>query len=54
MRVGKLTADLDGILAEVRDQGFELIGITPAHLLALGQLPRHHGDPWDHLLIAQA
>lgn len=54
VRVGKPTADLDGILAEVRDRGFELIGITPAHRVALGPLPRHHGDPWDHLLIAQA
>ncbi|KQP94705.1 twitching motility protein PilT [Methylobacterium sp. Leaf113] len=54
VRVGKLRADLGDILDAVRDQGFEVVGITPAHLLALGDLPRHHGDPWDHLLIAQA
>ncbi|KQU34080.1 twitching motility protein PilT [Methylobacterium sp. Leaf94] len=54
VRVGKLKADLDRILDAVRDQGFDIIGIAPAHLLALGDLPRHHGDPWDHLLIAQA
>ncbi|WP_264050513.1 type II toxin-antitoxin system VapC family toxin [Methylobacterium flocculans] len=54
VRVGKLKADLGSILDAVRDQGFEVVGITPPHLLALGDLPRHHGDPWDHLLIAQA
>ncbi|MCJ2033267.1 type II toxin-antitoxin system VapC family toxin [Methylobacterium sp. J-068] len=54
VRVGKMKADLEDILTEVRSQGFEIIGLTPAHLLALGLLPRHHGDPWDHLLIAQA
>ncbi|MGU3361103.1 type II toxin-antitoxin system VapC family toxin [Methylobacterium sp. M6A4_1b] len=54
VRVGKLKADLGTILDAVGDQGFELVGITPAHLLALADLPRHHGDPWDHLLIAQA
>ncbi|MCJ2048086.1 type II toxin-antitoxin system VapC family toxin [Methylobacterium sp. J-078] len=54
VRVGKLKADLGAILDAVRDQGFDLVGITPAHLLGLGDLPRHHGDPWDHLLIAQA
>ncbi len=54
VRVGKLETDLPDILAEIRDQGFDLLGIAPAHLLALGLLPRHHRDPWDHLLIAQA
>ena len=54
VRVGKLQADLQDILAEMQNQGFTLLAITPAHLLALGPLPRHHRDPWDHLLIAQA
>ena len=54
VRVGKLKADLHDVLAAMEDQGFNLLPIAPAHLLALGPLPRHHGDPWDHLLIAQA
>ena len=54
VRVGKLTADLPEILAEMQNQAFDLLQIAPAHLLGLGLLPRHHGDPWDHLLIAQA
>ena len=38
----------------MQHQGFTLLPITPAHLLALGALPTHHRDPWGHLLIAQA
>lgn len=54
VRVGKLKADIQDILSEMQEQGFDLLAIAPAHLVALGVLPRHHGDPWDHLLIAQA
>lgn len=28
--------------------------ITPAHVWAVGDLPRHHNDPFDRLLVAQA
>lgn len=54
MRVGKLRADIQQILVEMQEQGFDLLAIAPAHLIVLGVLPRYHGDPWDHLLIAQA
>lgn len=54
VRVGKLKAEIQDVIAEMRNQGFDLLDIAPAHLVALGPLPRHHGDPWDHLLIAQA
>ena len=32
----------------------EVLPIRPAHLEALRQLPFHHKDPFDRLLIAQA
>ncbi|MBV9786275.1 MAG: type II toxin-antitoxin system VapC family toxin [Acidisphaera sp.] len=54
MRVGRLTADMQDILDAIEGQGFELLSITPAHLLRLGALPAHHKDPFNHLLIAQA
>ncbi len=54
VRVGKLRADLREVLAAMEEQGFDLLPVAPAHLLALGPLPQHHRDPWDHLLIAQA
>lgn len=30
------------------------LSITPAHGVAAGRLPRHHNDPFDRMLIAQA
>ncbi len=32
----------------------EIIQINYAHLIALSELPFHHGDPFDRLIIAQA
>jgi PIN domain nuclease of toxin-antitoxin system len=40
--------------AVLRDEGFELMPIGYTHLRALEQLPLHHVDPFDRLLIAQA
>jgi len=35
-------------------QGLRPLTITHAHSLAVSDLPRHHTDPFDRLLIAQA
>jgi PIN domain nuclease of toxin-antitoxin system len=32
----------------------KVLPLRPAHVYALGDLPRIHGDPFDRLLIAQA
>ena len=40
--------------AQSKGNGLELLSVTPAHVLALEALPRHHKDPFDRLLIAQA
>ena len=37
----------------VRNQ-IEIIPITFEHLLTLSDLPKHHGDPFDRLIISQA
>jgi PIN domain nuclease of toxin-antitoxin system len=51
--LGKLEApdDLEAALAASR---FQPLPITVAHALAAGRLPRHHDDPFDRMLIAQA
>ncbi|WP_082766484.1 type II toxin-antitoxin system VapC family toxin [Paramesorhizobium deserti] len=54
LRIGKLEADIDEILAILPDQGFDRLDITDAHLVTLATLPLHHRDPFDHLLMAQA
>jgi PIN domain nuclease of toxin-antitoxin system len=37
-----------------RQNGLRLLPITLEHVYALANLPRHHNDPFDRLLIAQA
>lgn len=34
--------------------GFDLLGIEPSHIRAVRDLPHHHRDPFDRMLIAQA
>ena len=36
------------------EEGFDLLGLNYAHLGVLSDLPLHHRDPFDRLLIAQA
>jgi PIN domain nuclease of toxin-antitoxin system len=35
-------------------QPFEMLSITVEHAYAVGELPVHHRDPFDRILIAQA
>jgi len=52
-RLGKLNFahDLEAILTTNR---FEPLSVTVSHALAVEQLPDHHKDPFDRLLVAQA
>lgn len=34
--------------------GLEFLPISLRHIWELGNLPRHHGDPFDRMLVAQA
>lgn len=54
VQVAKLAADVREILDGLEQDGFNCLGISVAHLVAPTNLPRHHKDPFDHLLIAQA
>ena len=50
-----LRGDLAGIIREQQESnGIELLPITLSHILALSELPPHHRDPFDRLLISQA
>ena len=44
--------DLPQLIEESPD--YRLLGITPEHVWRVRRLPRLHGDPFDHLLVAQA
>ena len=34
--------------------GYDLLSLSPAHCKAVAKLPRHHRDPFDRMLVAQA
>jgi PIN domain nuclease of toxin-antitoxin system len=44
----------DGWAAALRRLGFEPLPVTALHAEAVDQLPWHHRDPFDRLLVAQA
>lgn len=51
--LGKLPGPAD-LPQRVRDMGFRELPITGAHAIVAGRLPRHHSDPFDRMLVAQA
>jgi PIN domain nuclease of toxin-antitoxin system len=51
--VGKLVVP-DRLDAHVADAGIRVLGLSAEHGLAVAELPLHHRDPFDRLLIAQA
>ncbi len=51
---GKLPYRADRVARELERLGFVEIPITARHGLAAGCLPRHHNDPFDRVMIAQA
>lgn len=52
--LGKIEADLDELAKAVRDTGFTELAVTMMHTLRLRELPAHHRDPFDRILVAQA
>lgn len=50
----KPTFDPAILVAELLEDGVRPLEVSVAHALRLASLPRHHGDPFDRLLIAQA
>lgn len=51
--LGKLTAP-DDLHDRVADEGFSWLPITSTHAWQVGELPLHHRDPFDRILVAQA
>ncbi len=50
-----LKLSLDKIIdGQVKENNFEILPIFPNHVLYLEQLPLHHKDTFDRILIAQA
>ncbi|HSN87940.1 MAG TPA: type II toxin-antitoxin system VapC family toxin [Thermoanaerobaculia bacterium] len=52
--LGKLDLDGADLVAEIEENDFLELPMTARHSAAAATLPRHHGDPFDRMLIAQA
>jgi len=44
----------EGLASRVEQEGYRPLEITFQHAVEAGRLPRHHDDPFDRMLIAQA
>jgi PIN domain nuclease of toxin-antitoxin system len=55
-QLGKLNlqAPLSNIIRQQTENGISILPITLPHILELDELPLHHKDPFDQLLIAQS
>ncbi len=51
--IGKLVVDFDPVQAAL-DAGFEMLDFSGHEALLLKELPFHHRDPFDRMLIAQS
>ena len=51
--LGKLRAP-DYLAVTVEAAGFSELPVTFVHAELAGSLPKHHGDPFDRMLVAQA
>lgn len=52
--LGKIELDLDELAEEIRNVGFTELPVSVAHTLRLRELPAHHRDPFDRILVAQS
>src|SRR5687768_7528798 len=51
---GRIDVDPRVVAGAIAESGFVELPITVSHALGVEQLPPHHADPFDRLLIAQA
>jgi PIN domain nuclease of toxin-antitoxin system len=51
---GRMRFPLDQWEARIAELGVDPLPVTPAHAIEAGSLPRHHQDPFDRMLVAQA
>lgn len=54
IRIGKLDADVASLRETTQESGFMELPLLGSHAEILATLPRHHNDPFDHMLVAQA
>ena len=53
-RAGKLSVAPEVLVEGMNQNGLLVLPVNLAHVLQLTQLPDHHRDPFDRMLVAQA
>jgi PIN domain nuclease of toxin-antitoxin system len=51
---GDMPVSSQDALRYFRDSGYRFLPIDPEHAAAIEDLPAHHADPFDRILVAQA
>jgi len=51
---GDMPISSQDALGYFRESGYRLLAIEPEHAVAVEELPAHHQDPFDRILVAQA
>ena len=51
---GDMPVSSQNALRYFRESGYRLLPIEPEHATAVENLPAHHADPFDRILVAQA
>ena len=54
IRLGRLDVCGADLVEEIPANGFVELPISARHGVRAGELPRHHDDPFDRMLVAQA
>jgi PIN domain nuclease of toxin-antitoxin system len=54
VRLGKIKADPLELIDHIEASGFQELPVWSRHTILVANLPMHHTDPFDRLLIAQA
>jgi PIN domain nuclease of toxin-antitoxin system len=56
VQIGKMTlrSPIEELIKEQQENNIQLLSVQLPHVLKVGELPLHHRDPFDRLLIAQA
>jgi Uncharacterized protein conserved in bacteria len=51
---GDMPVSGQGALHDFLESGYRFLPIGPEHVVAVEELPAHHADPFDRILVAQA
>ncbi len=54
VRAGKMKANPNELFAQIEINNFQELPVLSRHALLVSDLPLHHTDPFDRLLVAQA